>query len=198
MGVTRNRERTRERILNAGKRVFTDKGFEAASVSEIARRAGVSKQLVHHHFGTKEALFQEVHETKFRPVLEWQEVASDDPADLIAERFIKRAEDADYTRFLTWEAASGRKDLPGRNARRKRQAETAAVLQRLQQDGRLPQGMDHRFVQLAIVALTTYPLAFSQNTLLMTGLNPTDPAFLRAWSAFLRELGRRLFNGGSG
>src|SRR5690554_6606290 len=87
---TRNRERTRSRILDAAKRAFAEKGFEGAVLADIARRARVSKQLLNHYFGSKERLFQEVHELKFRPMIEWQEPVSDDPAKLIADRFMQR------------------------------------------------------------------------------------------------------------
>lgn len=193
MKQTRNRERTRDQILQAAKRVFAEKGFDGAVVSEIARRASVSKQLVHHHFGDKERLFREVHELKFRPTGEWQEAFPGDPAELIADRFVKRAANADYTRFLTWEAASGRKNLPARGVRKQRLDDTAAVLQRMQDEGKLAANVDCRLVQLAIVALSTYPLAFKQNTLLVTGRSATGAAFRRDWSEFLREIGRRLF-----
>jgi TetR/AcrR family transcriptional regulator len=193
VGKLRDRERTRERILQAAKGVFTEKGYDAATVSEIARRVGASKQLVHHHFGNKEALFREVHLAKFRPQVEWSEALSDDPGELLAERFAQRADDPDYTRFLTWEAASGRGNVPGREARKRRQMETAAVLEKMQTVGKLPGHLDPALMQLAIVALTTYPLAFGQNTRLITGRSPTDPSFQRAWSEFLRSVGPGLF-----
>ena len=193
MGKLRDRERTRERILEAAKGVFTEKGYDAASVSEIARRVGASKQLVHHHFGSKEALFREVHLAKFRPQVEWTEALSDEPGELLAQRFAQRAADPDYTRFLTWEAASGRGNVPGREARKRRQRETAAVLKKMQTDGRLDGDVDPALMQLAIVALTTYPLAFGQNTRLITGSSPGDPSFQRAWSEFLRSVGPGLF-----
>lgn len=44
------------RIRDAAIDVFGRRGFEAASVREIAREAGVSPALVMHHYGTKENL----------------------------------------------------------------------------------------------------------------------------------------------
>ena len=193
MGEIRDKARTRERILEAAKRVFAARGFEAATLSEVGRAAGASKQLVQHHFGSKEALFRQVHHSKFRPDREWQEPDPGDFAELLAERFLKRAQDADYTRVLTWEAASNRRDVPGRNARKRRQAEMAAVLKRMQKERKLARDVDHRLVQLAIVALTTYPLAFGQNTEIVTGRSPADPRFQRAWADFLKVIGARLF-----
>jgi AcrR family transcriptional regulator len=47
----------REQLLNVGRRLFAEKGFEAVSVEEIAAKAGVSKPVVYEHFGGKEGLY---------------------------------------------------------------------------------------------------------------------------------------------
>ena len=47
----------REQLVGVGRSVFAEKGFEAASVEEIADRAGVSKPVVYEHFGGKEGLY---------------------------------------------------------------------------------------------------------------------------------------------
>jgi AcrR family transcriptional regulator len=54
----RQREQTRTRILDAAIRVFARSGFEAASLADIARQAGVKKALVQYHFSTKEQLWK--------------------------------------------------------------------------------------------------------------------------------------------
>lgn len=45
------------RIAQAATEVFIEKGYPTASMDEIALRAGVSKQTVYLHFGSKESLF---------------------------------------------------------------------------------------------------------------------------------------------
>lgn len=47
----------RAAILDAATRVFLEYGYGAASMGTIAVQAGVSKQTVYSHFGSKEALF---------------------------------------------------------------------------------------------------------------------------------------------
>ena len=49
---------TRARILDAAERIFAERGFEGASVRDIAARAGVPAGLVHHHGGGKAELFR--------------------------------------------------------------------------------------------------------------------------------------------
>jgi AcrR family transcriptional regulator len=60
------RERTSERLsaaarraqlLEVGRAVFAKRGYEAASVEEIADKAKVSKPIVYEHFGGKEGLY---------------------------------------------------------------------------------------------------------------------------------------------
>jgi TetR/AcrR family transcriptional regulator, mexJK operon transcriptional repressor len=49
----------RERVLRAATTSFLAHGYRS-SVDEIARRAGVAKQTVYHHFPNKDELFKEV------------------------------------------------------------------------------------------------------------------------------------------
>jgi TetR/AcrR family transcriptional regulator, cholesterol catabolism regulator len=51
----RNRERMRERVLRAAIECFVEKGFEATTMDEIARRADVARATVFNHFGRKDA-----------------------------------------------------------------------------------------------------------------------------------------------
>ena len=50
----------REQLLTISREVFAERGFEGASVEEIAARAGVSKPVVYEHFGGKEGAYQAV------------------------------------------------------------------------------------------------------------------------------------------
>jgi AcrR family transcriptional regulator len=47
----------REQLLDIGRTVFADRGFDGTSVEEIAEKAGVSKPVVYEHFGGKEGLY---------------------------------------------------------------------------------------------------------------------------------------------
>lgn len=52
----RDREATANVLLDAGKAVFAERGFDAATTREIATRAGVNEQLIQRYFGGKAGL----------------------------------------------------------------------------------------------------------------------------------------------
>lgn len=58
---------TRERILDAAERLFMAHGYEGTSMRQITSEASVNLAAVNYHFGSKEALMQEV----FRRRLDW-------------------------------------------------------------------------------------------------------------------------------
>ena len=54
---TEQRDQTRARLLDAADEVFVERGFHAASVDEVAERAGFSKGAVYSNFENKDELF---------------------------------------------------------------------------------------------------------------------------------------------
>ena len=55
--VTRS-ELKKQAIIDAAKQEFQDKGFQHASMDNIAQSADVSKRTVYNHFASKEILFE--------------------------------------------------------------------------------------------------------------------------------------------
>ena len=52
-------EQTRARLLDAAREVFSQHGFQDATVREICRRAGANVAAVNYHFGSKDGLLAE-------------------------------------------------------------------------------------------------------------------------------------------
>lgn len=50
-------EETRAKILDAAIKLFSTRGYNAASVDDICKEAGISKGAFYHHFESKQALF---------------------------------------------------------------------------------------------------------------------------------------------
>lgn len=59
----------REQLLDVGRKLFAERGFEGTSVEEIAATAGVSKPVVYEHFGGKEGLYAVVVDREIQNLL---------------------------------------------------------------------------------------------------------------------------------
>jgi len=68
--AARGKARTQERIVAAAMSLFAERGFEHASISAIAARAGVSRSAIFWHFGDKEGLFREAFRRMLLPFFE--------------------------------------------------------------------------------------------------------------------------------
>ncbi|MFJ7075827.1 TetR family transcriptional regulator [Streptomyces sp. NPDC098781] len=95
---------TRDRILDAAREEFAERGYEKTSVRGIAKAAGVDSALVHHYFGTKEQVFEAAVEVALVPALKVRDAVLAAPLDDVGERM---------TRFLfgLWENPVTRKPL---------------------------------------------------------------------------------------
>ncbi|MEL7061990.1 MAG: TetR family transcriptional regulator [Acidobacteriota bacterium] len=110
----RDPEATRAAILDAAEELFVDFGPNSTSLSQLARRAGVTKSLIHHHFGSKEELFAEVQQRHFRLYFEVQkQMIAESPSDarllensLVAYfRFLQ--DNPKSVRFFSWSLVAG-------------------------------------------------------------------------------------------
>ena len=59
---------TKTRILDTAERLFAGKGFHSTSLRDITKDAGVNLAAVNYHFGSKDALFEEVFKRRFLPI----------------------------------------------------------------------------------------------------------------------------------
>jgi AcrR family transcriptional regulator len=87
-------------MLDAAREVFTEQGYEGATVRAIAKRAGVDPAMVNHWFGGKENLFAKaVLQLPIDPTAIVTELITGDP-DKAGERSVRR--------FLTvWDSTGG-------------------------------------------------------------------------------------------
>lgn len=60
----------RGQLVDTARSVFADRGYEAATIEEVAAKAGVSKPVVYEHFGGKEGLYAVVVDREMGMVLE--------------------------------------------------------------------------------------------------------------------------------
>jgi AcrR family transcriptional regulator len=96
-GLDRQDRAKRRQIMDGARQVFLRQGFDAASMGEIARRAGVSKGTLYVYFDSKEALFEAIFEEESRSQAE--QVFALDSGDHDVETVLTRLGCA-YVRFV--------------------------------------------------------------------------------------------------
>ncbi len=80
----------REAILAAALNEFSQQGFEAARLDDVAKRAGIAKGTIYLYFRDKETLFQELIRTMLTPVVGTIEAMghADIPIGMLADRIV--------------------------------------------------------------------------------------------------------------
>jgi AcrR family transcriptional regulator len=91
---------TRAALVEAARAVFTEQGYDGATVRSIASRAGVDAAMVNHWFGGKEGLFAEaVLKLPFSPK-DLVDQLLDGPVEDLGERIVR-------TFLTTWDTTGG-------------------------------------------------------------------------------------------
>ncbi|MEU4313025.1 TetR family transcriptional regulator [Nocardia sp. NPDC024068] len=83
-GRRRDAAATRVAILSAAQELFAERGYERATVRDIATRAGVNQALLFRYFGNKDELFRATMTDRGRSVLEAG------PVDALLSRLLER------------------------------------------------------------------------------------------------------------
>ncbi|ATL69727.1 TetR/AcrR family transcriptional regulator [Nocardia terpenica] len=84
-GRKRDAAATRAAVLAAAKELFAERGYERATVRDIAARAGVNQALLFRYFGNKDELFRAAIADQGRILIE------EGPADALLSRLLGRS-----------------------------------------------------------------------------------------------------------
>jgi len=99
--IRRRRKDARpDEIIEAARAVFVERGFAAAKVDEIARRAGASKGTVYLYFPTKEALFEAVMRVNVLSIIEGAAAAIDADDTMPAPLQLRLVMETFYREFV--------------------------------------------------------------------------------------------------
>lgn len=101
---------TKKKILDAAELEFAEKGFSAARVDEIAKKAGINKQMIYMHFKSKENLCATVLENVYARLAAYEKVLSEREFEgletircAILEYFDFLMENPTFVRLVLWE-----------------------------------------------------------------------------------------------
>jgi AcrR family transcriptional regulator len=191
----RDAQRSREAILEAAELLFSERGYDAASLGEIAAQAGLSRGTPSYFFGSKEQLYievlnhafesrQEATEAAFEPVRAWAAGAGDLGA-------LRRAVAAAAEQYMTFLARHSsfvqlimREELAGGSRLRARTAPSNAMRDAFGTLRRVPRarGLKPFEVDDAIVlfvSLTFTPASYRNTLMRAVNRDPDDPSLRR-------------------
>ena len=110
-------EKTCKKILDGAERTFLERGYRGTTMGLVAKRAGITQSLIHHHFKKKEELWRVVEERRFREAVEEMKPRLSEAArsdnfilNFASTYFEFLSESEAFTRHLIWYQAQG--DLP--------------------------------------------------------------------------------------
>jgi len=98
------RKTSREKILSVALELFAKKGYHAASISQIAKKAKISKGLMYNYFASKEKLLDAIIQEGFNSLaeLKYEGKQGVDPEKQL-EEFIDAILDNLYSNFSYWQ-----------------------------------------------------------------------------------------------
>jgi AcrR family transcriptional regulator len=190
----RDAGRSREGILRAAERLYSERGFDAASLADIALAAGLSRGAPNYFFGSKEDLYVAVLErvfqereqatrAAFEPLVAWTERPSDESLQAVLEQAV-----GGYTEFLlsrpSFLRLLQREELAGARRLREAPRDSRAIKDAFQAlravaPERGLRAFDVSDAVLVFVLLTFSPLAQRSTLVASLGRDPEDPEVRR-------------------
>jgi TetR/AcrR family transcriptional regulator len=185
-------------LLEAARQEFMAKGLEGARVDEIARKAGVNKQLVYHYFGNKEALYLHILEATYEAMIEAKSSldlgALAPPAAierLVGFTFDYMAGHPEFVALLNDENVHKARHLRQSGVPPRHQRLIAmidAVLRRGESDGSLRQGIDTVQFYITLSGMCYFTFTNMHTLSVVFGRDLSTPAALAARRAHIIEM----------
>lgn len=103
---------TKEKILEAARELFRQKGVDGVNMRELAEAAGVNKGLLHYYYKTKQSIFKEVFSQEARMLLSdlqqivRKDIALEEKISAIVDRYFQLlTENPKLPQFVLFEAS---------------------------------------------------------------------------------------------
>ncbi len=184
---TRDRERTRQALLDSAETLFAARGYEAASLEEIARAAGFSRGTPGYLFGSKLRLYEAVLERAFADELalvggklaEAAAAGRGSEAELFAviEGLIDFADARpNVLRLIEREALGASPERAGQAGISRAMRDGLTVMADLLSRGRF-RPVDPAHLVLDLLALCWFPAVHTETFVRGLGLNPDGASY---------------------
>ncbi len=198
-------ERTAERILDAAEELFAERGYNGATLRDVATRVGVRPPSLYNHFASKDALYAAVLERGIGPLVELLARSaaapvevSTDPGQLVTEVMEILARRPGLPRLVLHETLAGGQRLTP--ILRSWIAPAFARAHELVALSPAASRWDPEQIPLLVLAMYHVVLGYFTIASLyrdVSGAELLGDAALEAQTRFLRELVGRLFGAGS-
>lgn len=170
-------------LIEAGRELFAEHGYDGASVRAITTRAGANLGAITYHFESKRALYEAVLESCLAPFAETvvsaaerSGTALDRIESVVRAYFAFLADNPDLPKFMMRELVAGRAPPRAATSKMKRVAGAiAAVVAEGQADGSIREG-DPALMALSIISQPIYLTIARPAVRVATGLDQADPA----------------------
>ncbi len=165
---------TRSRLLAAAREEFTARGVGGARVDRIAAQAGVNKERIYGHFGSKEKLFHAVIADAVAEHINALGLPTDSPAEYVGRIYDFHREHPQLLRLMQWEMLHyGQQSLPDEEQRAEHYAHKVDALAKTLGVATT----SHTAASLVVlIGLAAWPHALPQLTRLIVGTADDDAA----------------------
>lgn len=164
--MTTPKESTYTKILQAALEIFVEKGFAGASISMIAKKAGINQSLIYHHFENKLELWKHV-KANFVERHYPTETLNIDTIDtleqfitsLVKARFEFYFQNPEVIRMMNWQRLDAHQtELAGNTPAASSSANLKDIIIKLQKLGHIRQDLDPDMTNKLLGSAITAPL----------------------------------------
>jgi TetR/AcrR family transcriptional regulator len=188
---------TKEAIMNAALAEFAEKGFDGASIRNIAERTGLQHPLITYHYRTKDLLWEAVAEYAFGRIRAlWDAEVISNPKLTAVERLQEEyrtflaftLEHPDFHHFMLRESRPLNPRLPWLTSKMINPLLNRLIpqIRAAQASGELPQG-DPALIHYLLIGATSVLSSLGAEIREATGLSPNSPTVIETFWSLIEQ-----------
>lgn len=174
----RGKTQVKAALIEAGIKLFSERGVSSVSVRDLAQEAGVNHSLLFRHFGDKDTLVKAVFEERFLRLGVFDESATTDGEQMLETSIRAVMKDEQLWRLMTFAALEGQDDILASIPSPYMQT-TLKQLKKRQQNNEIYDGVDASVLLASGFALGLGWAVFRRTLMSMAGAKDQDFESLR-------------------